>query len=61
MNLEDYKCPFSMNGYEHREYGSGWTYGTKEGGRGNGNSYYRMTIFPGVSKTYNTNLIFKWN
>lgn len=58
MYIKDYKCPHLINGWEHRKFGSGWAYGTIEGGRGNGNSYFRMTLFPGVNKNYDVNILF---
>lgn len=59
MNLNSYICPHIINGFEYRENGSGWSYGTVDNGRGNGNAYYRFTITPGCNLAYNNNLIFK--
>lgn len=59
MYVSNYRCPVYTSGHEHRTHGSGWAYGTIEGGRGNGNSKFRFIVSPHCNLGYDVEAIYE--
>lgn len=60
IELTDYKCPHLTNGWEYREFGSGWAYGTIDQGLGSGNTKFRFKVLHSCNMGHDISLIYEF-